>query len=417
MTFEITSSDDDKMKNWQKNLFLIWVSQLLAMGGYSMAMPFIPLFVKNRLGIADEGLCGVGMALFTFLGMGTLALAAPVWGKLSDRFGRKLMLLRAAFISAFLFPLMMFAESLWVLIAIRVAASFFSGTVNAAQTLVASVTPEERQGFALGAVSTAVSTGYMTGFFLGGMVVDKYGFDAGFITCGICFFLSGVLVLPVKENFVPVIKAPEPVKKRFWELMAGYGNILRCLIWMILITNFIRSFDNPYLALLVEQSSAPGTAAANTGFISAAAALGGVISGVSIGYLADRFSAKNLLVPLLVTAGVMLLCQSVCTNIALFMVLRFLGFMAAGGIDPVIQRLISSYAGPQRRGQVFGVMQGFSVGGVMFSALVSGGVIYFTGVKGVFVTAGALCILCALPAYRILKGAEKELERGAFEKS
>ena len=396
------------MSSWKKSLALIWVSQLLAMGGYSMAMPFIPLFIQSRLGIADEGLCGVGVALFTFLGMGTLACAAPVWGKLSDRFGRKLMLLRAAFISALLFPLMMFAESLWILILIRVAASFFSGTVNAAQTLVASVTPEEKQGFALGAISTAVSTGYMTGFFLGGMVVDKYGFDAGFIICGICFFLSGLLVLPVKENFVPAVKAPVEEKKHFWELMAGYGTLLRCLIWMILITNFMRSFDNPYLALLVAQASEPGTAAANTGFISAAAALGGVISGVTIGFLADKFPAKRLLPPLLVTAGVLLLCQSVCTNIILFMVLRFLGFMAAGGIDPILQRLISSYAGQSRRGQVFGVMQGFSVGGVMFSALVSGGVVYLAGVKGVFVTAGSLYILCALPAFRLLKRVEKE---------
>ena len=395
------------MQNWQKNLILIWLSQFLAMGGYSMAMPFIPLFIKSRLGITAEGDCGVGVALFNFLGMGMLAIAAPVWGNLADRFGRKLMLLRAAFISAFLFPLMMFAESLWILILIRVAASFFSGTVNAAQTLVASVTPEEKQGFALGAISTAVSTGYMTGFFLGGMVVDKYGFDAGFIICGVCFFLSGLLVLPVKENFVPAVKAPVEGKKHFWELMAGYGTFLRCLIWMILITNFMRSFDNPYLALLVAQSSEPGTAAANTGFISAAAALGGVISGVTIGYLADRFPPRYLLVPLLITAGAMLLCQSFCRNIVLFMVLRFLGFMAAGGIDPVIQRFISSHAGPARRGTVFGVMQGFSVGGVMFSALVSGGVVYLAGVKGVFVTAGILYILCALVAFRILSAGQK----------
>jgi DHA1 family multidrug resistance protein-like MFS transporter len=302
---------------------------------------------------------------------------------------------------------MMFAGSLWILILIRVAASFFSGTVNAAQTLVASVTPEEKQGFALGAISTAVSTGYMTGFFLGGMVVDKYGFDAGFIICGVCFFISGLLVLPVKENFVPAVKAPVEGKKHFWELMAGYGTFLRCLIWMILITNFMRSFDNPYLALLVAQSSEPGTAAANTGFISAAAALGGVISGVTIGYLADRFPPRYLLVPLLITAGAMLLCQSFCRSIVLFMVLRFLGFMAAGGIDPVIQRLISSHAGPARRGTVFGVMQGFSVGGVMFSALVSGGVVYLAGVKGVFVTAGILYILCALVAFRILSAGQE----------
>lgn len=396
------------MKSWQKSLTLIWISQLLAMGGYAMAMPFIPLFIKSRLGIADDGLCGVGVALFNFLGMGMLALAAPVWGTLSDRFGRKLMLLRAAFISALLFPLMMFANSLWILIAIRVAASFFSGTVNAAQTLVAAVTPEDRQGFALGAVSTAVWTGHMTGYFLGGMVVDRYGFDAGFIICGVCFFISGLLVLPVKENFVPQIKKTIVKKRRFWELMAEYGIILRCLIWMIMLTGFMRSFDSPYLALLVEQVSPPGAAAGNTGFASAGAALGGVISGITIGYLADRFSAKWLLTPLLAVAGAMVLLQSCCTNFYWLLVFRFLGFLAAGGIDPVLQRLISSYAGPEKRGQVFGVMQGFSVGGVMFSALISGGVIYLFGVRGVFIFGGILFLLSIFPAFPLLARAEKE---------
>ena len=397
------------MKSWQKSLALIWVSQLLAMGGYSMAMPFIPLFIKSRLGIADEGLCGVGVALFNFLGMGMLAIAAPVWGKLADRYGRKLMLLRAAFVSAFLFPLMMFATELWVLILIRVAASFFSGTVNAAQTLVAAVTPEERQGFALGAVSTAVSTGYMTGYFLGGMVVDRYGFDAGFIICGICFFLSGVLVLPVKEGFVPVIKKKVPqVKRHFWELMADFAIVLRCLIWLIMATGFMRSFELPYVALLVEQISPPGSAGANTGFVSAAAALGGVVSGVTIGYLADRIPAQKLLPPLMLAAGVLTIAQSCCTNVYWMMGLRFFAFAAMGGIDPVIQRLISAHAGSERRGQVFGVMQGFSVGGVMLSALISGAVIYFAGVRGVFLAAGILFVLCAFPAFRILKRGEME---------
>lgn len=399
------------MKSWQKNLVLIWISQLLAMGGYSMAMPFIPLFIKSRLGITDDGLCGVGVALFNFLGMGMLAIAAPVWGNLADRFGRKLMLLRAAFVSALLFPLMMFSTSLWVLVAIRVGASFFSGTVNAAQTLVASLTPPERQGFALGAVSTAAWTGHMSGYFLGGIVVDKYGFDAGFIICGITFFLSGLLVLPIKENFVPVLKAPAAPKRHFWELMAGFGTMLRWLIWLIMATGLMRSFEGAYLPLLLEQTSSPDKVATYTGWVSAAAALGGVISGVSIGYLADRIPARFLLPPLFLLAGSMILLQYLGKDFVWVMVFRFLGYMASGGIDPVIQRLISAWAGEKKRGRVFGVMQGFSLCGVMLSALVSGAVIYFAGVRGVFIAGGCFFFLCAYPAYRILSRAEKNIPR------
>ena len=88
------------------------------------------------------------------------------------------------------------------------------------------------------------------------------------------------------------------------------------------------------------------------------------------------------------------------------MIFRFLGYMAAGGIDPVIQRLISAKAGQERRGQVFGVMQGFSLTGMMFSALISGGVVYLAGVKGVFTAGAVLFILCSVPAYKLLKFAE-----------
>ena len=396
------------MQLWQKNLFLIWVSQLLAMGGYSMAMPFIPLFIKSRLGIVADGECGIGVALFNFLGMGMLAIASPVWGKISDRFGRKLMLLRAAFVSALLFPLMMFSTSLWMLILLRVIASFFSGTVNAAQTLVAGTTPEKNQGFALGAISTAAWTGHMTGYFLGGMVVDRFGFDAGFIACGVCFFLSGVLVLPVREDFTPVIRTKPEIKKHFWELMAGYGHVLRLLIWMILCTGFMRSFEGPYLPLLVEQISLPGKAAGNTGFVCAAAALGGVISGVTIGHLADRIPAKKLLPPLLLLSGVCLVFQCFSTHVIVLIIFRFLAFMAAGGIDPVIQRLISAAASREKRGEVFGVMQGFSISGTMFSALVSGAVVYLAGTRGVFLTSAILFVLASYPAFLILKKAEAE---------
>ena len=90
------------------------------------------------------------------------------------------------------------------------------------------------------------------------------------------------------------------------------------------------------------------------------------------------------------------------------MVCRFLCFLAIGGMEPVLQRLISSYAGQEKRGQVFGVMQGFSVGGVMLSALISGGVIYIAGVRGVVLTGGILFIICAIPAFALLKKAEAE---------
>ena len=100
----------------------------------------------------------------------SLCIATSVWGILADRFGRKIMLLRASYGAAILYPLLAFAPNFWVLASIRFICSFFSGTVNPAQTLLIATTPSEKHGFVLGVLSTGVSSGNMLGYLLGGII-------------------------------------------------------------------------------------------------------------------------------------------------------------------------------------------------------------------------------------------------------
>ena len=95
---------EDNNSHWKWNLFLMWSSQLLVLAGFAAMMPFIPLFLKDELGIADERIRGVYMAAFYFFGTLGYALFCPIWGALSDRFGVKPMLLRGTFGTAILFP-------------------------------------------------------------------------------------------------------------------------------------------------------------------------------------------------------------------------------------------------------------------------------------------------------------------------
>ena len=80
--------------HWKRNLVLMWLSQLLILSGFAAVMPFIPLFLKDQLGIIAEGERGIYMSMFYFFGVLGYAMFCPIWGSLADRFGVRPMLLR-----------------------------------------------------------------------------------------------------------------------------------------------------------------------------------------------------------------------------------------------------------------------------------------------------------------------------------
>jgi DHA1 family multidrug resistance protein-like MFS transporter len=87
---------DSLTRGWKRNLYVIWVAELVAIAGFSVVMPFLPYYVQE-LGVTDleqvemwSGLLVTGQAV-------TMAIFAPIWGSLADRYGRKLMVERAMF--------------------------------------------------------------------------------------------------------------------------------------------------------------------------------------------------------------------------------------------------------------------------------------------------------------------------------
>ena len=127
--------------HWRRNLYVVWISQFLAMIGFGCCMPFIPILLRESLNIDNEKLRGLYVSLYYLAGMSSLCVANVVWGILADRFGRKIMLLRASYAAALFYPLLSLAPNFWILVLIRFVCSFFSGTVVPAQTLLVSTTP------------------------------------------------------------------------------------------------------------------------------------------------------------------------------------------------------------------------------------------------------------------------------------
>ena len=400
--------------NWKKNLFILWLSQFLATAGFGCCMPFIPLLLKDTLHVADDQLRGFYVSLYYFAGMSSMCVASTIWGILADRFGRKIMLLRASYMAALSYPLLAFAPNVGTLILIRFLCSFFSGTVNPAQTLLVTTTPEEKHGFALGTLSTSVWSGNMTGFLSGGLIVHYFGYTAAFMTCGAIYLISALLVhIFVKEDFHRAVSVAAPKKENTRRRLRDIASpAVRWLLLMFLLMGIARRIEQPFIAMLVEQLNGEQGAAFFTGVVSAAAALGGVISGILIGRLCDKYDPAKLMFPILLVSGAASFLQAFSCSIWMLIAARFLGYFAAGGLQPVLQVILAKIISREQRGTYFGWTTSMSQAGGILCSFISGGIALLGSVRGIFASAGIIMFLMIplmIPTRRACDQAEKEL--------
>lgn len=392
--------------NWKQNLFVIWLSQFLAMVGFGCCMPFIPLLLKENLHIDDENLRGVYVSIYYLAAMVSLCIATAVWGMLADRFGRKLMLLRASYAAALFYPLLALAPNFWVLATIRFICSFFSGTVNPAQTLLIATTPAEKHGFVLGVLSTATSSGNMLGYLLGGVIVHYCGYTEAFFTCGGIYLASALLVqFFAKDDFnVKLVKKRrEKSKYKFREVATP------AVLWLLVLFLFFgvaNRLVQPYMALLVETIHGFKGAAFYTGIVSAAASAGGFCAGLCVGWLCDRIAPRKLLLPILISGAAFTGAMALSRNVEMLIVTRFLAAFAVHGIQPVLQLMLTKITRPELRGTYFGWSGSINTAGGIVCSFLGGGMVWLTGVRGVYLTSAvilALMIPLMLPTVLAMK--------------
>jgi DHA1 family multidrug resistance protein-like MFS transporter len=190
--------------SWQRTLWIIWFTELIAVAGFTVVMPILPLYIRE-LGVQVEQEVRIWSGLVISAHAVTMTIFGPIWGALSDRYGRKVMIERAMFGGAVLIALMGLVQNVQQLVLLRFVQGAVTGVISAANALVASVAPRERAGYALGMVQMALYVGASAGPLLGGVISDTFGYRTAFLVTGALLFLSGLGVLFfVKEVFHPV---------------------------------------------------------------------------------------------------------------------------------------------------------------------------------------------------------------------
>ena len=343
------------MSSWQKTLYIMVAAQLLSAVGFSMIFPFLPRYVEFLGSSYGFSLIFLVGAVFSAQAI-TMALAAPVWGALADRFGKKVMVERAMFGGAIMILLMAFANSAEMLVFLRALQGLVTGTAAAANALVASSAPRDKTGYAMGTLQVGLWSGVALGPLLGGVLADAFGYRAAFYITATLLFAGGVLVRwGISER-----KTTRSEREEKGSIVAEWQHVLgspgvnwvfffRFMSW--LGRNILVPYLPLFIATLVLSESRVNTV---TGVTIALASGAGTLSAVLLGRMADRVGYKRVLISCAAFAAVAYVPQYWVTEVWQLLVLQALTGAAAGGIMPVLSALLNHYTTPGEEGAAFG---------------------------------------------------------------
>ncbi|MCA9879152.1 MAG: MFS transporter [Thermomicrobiales bacterium] len=410
---------DAGQPGWSATLYAVWFGELLALVGFSSRVPFLPFFLGD-LGVPDVAGQTLWSGAINAAGAATLAVTAPLWGILADRYGRKPMLLRGLFGGAICVALMGFATSPWQLLVLRVLEGSMTGTVAAAAALVATSAPRHRMGYALGMVQTAVFAGAAGGPLLGGVIYDWVGPRVAFWLAGGMLFAGGVVVaLFAREHFTRTARAPLQDRAGRWQRLRASGAFLvsaamLTLFAAIFVVRMIAMALQPIIPLFVEQLTPDNPNVATVaGIVLGAAGFTSALAAAYFGRLGDRIGHRRVLGASLVLSGLLYLPMAFVSNPWNLALLQGLLGVAAGGLIPSANALVTHLTPHDRRGAIFGITAALSGLGGFIGPLL--GAILATAIsfRATFIAAGALTLAIAVLVIWSV-GAEQARERQAL---
>ncbi|MFB9327299.1 MFS transporter [Paenibacillus aurantiacus] len=387
------------MEQWKKNLAVLWVGQFLVMAGMTMIIPFLSLYLQADLGLSDPHETATWAGIIFAGNFVTSFLFQPLWGKLSDRYGRKMMLLRSGFGMAIVMVLMGFAQNPWHLLLLRMVNGTISGFNPASVSLVSATTPKERMGFAMGTLQSGGIAGTILGPFIGGLMADAIGFRPIFYVTGLLLFLASLLAMfVVKESFDRTKAAAKPNIS----VMAGFRKLgripqLTSLFAVTFLIQFAMIGPMPLMPLYVQELH--GTAvnlAFWSGLVGSATGLSNMVASPLLGRLSDRIGQERVLGVSLVGAALLFVPQAFASTVWQLLALRFLQGMFLGGLIPSVNALIRKHTPDGMESRSFSMNSSTLSLGNMIGPVAGGLISGWIGIEGVFIVSAALFALNAV---------------------
>lgn len=388
--------------SWRRNQLAVTAASFVGFTGFTLVMPLLPLFI-HQLGAQDEAEIALWAGLSLGVTPAVTAVLSPWWGRVADRYGRKLMVERSLVSFIIIMSATAFAQRPWHVFALRALQGLFAGYGGLTLAMAAESAPRDRMASAIGLVQTAQRLGPALGPVIGGVLAGIVGIrHAFFVTAGF-YAIAFVLVLVLYRDPVRRVGSEghadgEPSSG--WAILARPGFVL-VMIAIFGITFVDRSFG-PILPLYVRRLGYQADSIAMvSGILFSAAAAGAVLGNQACDLLLRRWFARGVIAVALLTAGLALgtfLLLDGTLGLAVALAL----FGAGVGVGMTAAYTVGGGQVPEAaHGTGFGLLTGSALAGLAVSPAVCGLLSRGTLLTVFVLDLGMLVALAAVVAWKM----------------
>jgi MFS transporter, DHA1 family, tetracycline resistance protein len=390
------------------SLLVVFLTVFIDLIGFGVVLPLLPIYSK------DFGASGfvIGAVIASYSAM--QFLFAPAWGRLSDRIGRRPVLLVSTAGAAISYALFGWGSSfrpevaLIVIFVSRVLAGIAGANITVAQAYIADITPPEKRSQRMGLIGMAFGLGFIFGPALGGVTYKLFGLTGpGYVAAGLCAFnlLLAYLILPESRQPTSEHVQPRPRWTQWSQTMAHPQ--IGLLITVFFLSTFAFTCFETTLGLLVAKNFHIDISKQAVGYLFAyCGIIGALVQGGAIGRLVKKTGE-----PRLITLSLFLVAIS----------LAFLPFVRASWSELLVVLAVLSIGSSLTRPPLFGMISmltpAHEQGGVMGIAQSMGSLARIVGpifaatlfdysVALPYVMCSGICFLTGMIAWQRLCRAE-----------
>ena len=283
------------LATWRRNQFAVTAASFMGFTGFTLVMPFLPMYIQE-LGVADVGEIALWAGLSLGVTPAVTAVLSPFWGRLADRFGRKLMVERSLVSFVIVMSAMAFVTRAWHIFALRAVQGVFAGYGGLTLAMAAESAPRERLARAIGLVQTAQRLGPALGPVIGGVVAEVVGIRQAFFVTA--FFYAVALAVVFFFYNDPVRTVDRSMAERPHGAM---GPLLRApqfalMMGAIFVLTFVDRSFGPILPLHLAAGGRPvDRVVLLSGVLFSVAAGGAVVGNQACEWLLRRFAPTRVI--------------------------------------------------------------------------------------------------------------------------
>lgn len=383
--------------NWKVVLAIMVCFAIMMSSSYTMLVPFLPIYLSEELN-CDESSINMWSGLLFAVSFAISAVAAPLWGKLSDKMGKKPMVIRSSILLAISYFLGGIVETPFQMFLARAFQGFAAGLWPACLVLLSAYTPKSKIGISMGLMQSANICGGILGPLLGGVLATAFGMrNSFFVGSAALTTITLITIFFIKEppaDPTPV-KRTQHSKSNNRELLKNHG--ILALLLCVCLTNMVILQIQPIATMYVKHLAQEGSnIILLSGIVFSLGGIAGAIASPFWGRSGQKTGFYKTLILALILAGLLIMVQGLPDNLWLFSICQFAGGLGFSGIFPSCNSILIFLTSPSQRGSGFGLLFSAQMVGGAIGPVIGGTIATFLSLATVYVVSGGVLFLLGL---------------------